>query len=116
MKRDDSVYLHHILDAITRIDMYLYGVDEEAFHATPLIQDGAIRQLEIIGEATKQLSKQLRTENSHVPWRDMARMRDKLIHDYLGVDLDIVWLTSQEDLPVLRREVQIILETLSSSA
>ncbi|MGH9840385.1 MAG: HepT-like ribonuclease domain-containing protein [Blastocatellia bacterium] len=83
MKRDDSVYLRHILDAIAKIETYLQGVDEQAFLAQSLLQDGAIRQIEIIGEAVKQLSQQLRDQHPHIPWQDIARMRDKLIHQYL---------------------------------
>lgn len=109
MKRDDSVYLQHILDAIAKTEVYLQGVDEAAFNQNTLIQDGVIRQIEIIGEATRRLSHELRQNYSHVPWADIAGMRDKLIHDYLGVDIEKVWLTAKEDLPVLKAEVQKIL-------
>jgi len=61
-----------------------------------------IRQLEITGEAIKQLSRELRVQYAHVPWQDIAGMRDKLIHDYFGVDLETVWLTTKEDIPVLK--------------
>jgi len=61
-----------------------------------LLQDGAIRQLEMIGEATKNLSKNVRDMAPDVPWRDMAGMRDKLIHQYFGVDIEAVWTTAQE--------------------
>jgi uncharacterized protein with HEPN domain len=84
MKRDDSVYLQHILDAIAKVETYLQAVDESIFGRTTLIQDGVIRQIEIIGEATKRLSSELRDRHVHIPWEDMAGMRDKLIHDYLG--------------------------------
>jgi len=106
MKYDDSVYLRHILDAILRIDLYLRDKDETIFKQDTLLQDGVIRQLEIIGEATKRLSKALRAKYGHIPWQDIAGMRDKLIHDYLGVDIDQVWLTAIEDLPILRIEIE----------
>ncbi|RMF33485.1 MAG: DUF86 domain-containing protein [Chloroflexi bacterium] len=112
MKYDDSVYLQHILDAIARIEEYLEGVDEEGFYRQYLVQDGVIRQLEIIGEAVKRLSKDLRDRYVHVPWQDIAGMRDKLIHDYFGVDLETVWLTAKEDIPVLKAEVTKILDEL----
>src|SRR5512141_1600201 len=89
--REDAVYLGHIRDAISRIGSYLEGVTEEQFLSTPLLQDGVIRQLEIIGEATKRLSKRFRESTPHVPWRDVTGMRDKLAHDYMGVDLQAVW-------------------------
>ena len=108
MPRSDTVYLRHILDAINRIEEYLQGVTESDFHDRYLIQDGVIRQIEIIGEASKQLSKETREGSSHIPWRDIAGMRDKLTHHYFGVDMEEVWLTTQEDLPTLKQEVEMI--------
>ncbi len=113
MTRDDTVYLQHILDAIVKAQSYVQDVDEAAFFDDSLVQDGVIRQMEIIGEATKRLSGELRAQYSHVPWSDMAGMRDKLIHDYFGVDLDTIWLTAIEDLPVLQAEVAVILREIS---
>jgi uncharacterized protein with HEPN domain len=75
-----------------------------------LLQDGAIRQIEIIGEAVRHVSKDLRKSYSEIPWQDIAGMRDKLIHDYFGVDIDKVWLTTQEDLPVLKEQIMRIMK------
>jgi len=82
--KDDSVYLRHILDAIVRIESYI-AVGREAFMSTPHWQDAVIRQLEIIGEATKRTSEALRSHHPEVPWRRIAGLRDVLIHDYMGV-------------------------------
>ncbi len=106
---DEMMYLRHIYDATVQIGEYLKGVDEEKFVRTALLQDGVIRQLEIIGEATKHLSRSLRQQYAEIPWQDIAGMRDKLIHDYFGVDVNAVWLASTEDVPVLQEQVKMIL-------
>ncbi len=107
--RDDTVYLRHILESVERIQTYLRGVEERAFEQDSLRQDGVIRQLEIIGEAVKQLSPGLREAHAEVPWKDMAGMRDKLIHQYFGVDLEAVWEAATRDLPILKTEIEEIL-------
>ena len=110
MARDELVYLRHILDAINTVEEYLQGVDEVKFKATRLLQDGAIRQIEIIGEAVRHISKDIRKTYPEIPWQDVAGMRDKLIHGYFGVDIEKVWDTAQEDLPVLKQQVIGILK------
>ena len=82
---------------------------EREFLASRLIQDGVVRNLEVIGEATKNLSTELREANPAIPWRQIAGMRDVLIHDYLKVNLSRVWLTVSTDLPVLRTTVTRLL-------
>ncbi len=79
-----------------------------------LIQDGVIRQLEIFGEAVKNLSWKLREQNEHIPWKDMAGLLDKLIHHYFGVDLSIVWMAATKDIPGFRAELRKILEKIQS--
>jgi uncharacterized protein with HEPN domain len=108
--KEDKIFLKHILDSINQIVEYLNGVDFEDFIKRKLIQDGVIRQLEIIGEATKHLSPELRKKYSNIPWEDIAGMRDKLIHHYFGVDLEAVWDTAAKDLPDLKENVKKILE------
>ncbi len=78
---EDRLYLNHILDAIARIESYLAGVDAVRFRSTFLLQDGVIRQLEIIGEAAKRLSDTSRELTPAVPWRKIMGMRNKLTHD-----------------------------------
>ena len=113
MKKDDTAYLKHIRDAISRIEAYLQDKTYQEFSENCLVQDGAIRQLEIIGEATKKLSDSVKAKYPEIPWKDIAGMRDKLIHDYLGVDIDAVWDTIQKDIPVLKKKLKTIFSSLS---
>ncbi len=105
MARDELLYLRHVLDAINTVEEYLRGIDGKQFEATRLLQDGVIRQIEIIGEAVRHVSKDVRKTYPEIPWVDIAGMRDKLIHGYFGVDIEKVWDTAQEDLPVLKQQV-----------
>lgn len=100
--KDDKLYLEHILDCINKIDAYT-NVGKIAFVQTDLIQDGVIRNLEIIGEAAKRLSLEFRREYPAIPWKQITGFRDVLIHDYMGVDLDIVWEVIEKDLPTLKK-------------
>ncbi len=97
----DTLYLESMRECLERIDEYTEG-GEEVFMASKLVQDGVIRNLEVIGEATKNLSDDLRSANPEIPWRQIAGMRDVLIHDYLRVNLGRVWQTVVSDLPPLR--------------
>ena len=100
--KDDSIYIDHILNSINRILYYISGKDREAFEADLVTQDAVVRQLEVIGEATKRVSNELRSKHPDIPWSDMAGMRDVLIHDYIDVDLGVVWKTASEDIPDLK--------------
>ena len=100
----DRLYLESIRDGLERIAEYT-AAGEQAFLASRLIQDGVIRNLEVIGEATKNLSSELRDAHPAIPWRQIAGMRDVLIHDYLKVNLTRVWRTVIMDLPPLRETV-----------
>lgn len=109
MKKDDSIYLRHILDAIQRIEEYTENFAYDNFIANHLVQDAAIRQIEIIGEAAKRVSTKLKDNNKNIPWKDIVGMRNKLIHDYLGIDVDAVWDTVEKDIPYLKTEIQKII-------
>jgi uncharacterized protein with HEPN domain len=111
--KGDQLYLKHILDAIGKVESYI-SVGYDVFISTSHWQDAVIRQLEVIGEATKRLSKQLCSRHPEVPWRRIAGLRDVLIHDYMGVDIKAVWEITQKDLPVLKRSTQAILKELTA--
>ena len=101
MKRDE-VYLRHILDAISNIEKFMEDVSKEAFLSNVEKQYAVLRGLEIIGEATKNLSENLKINYPQVPWKEIAGMRDKLVHQYFGVDLELVWETVRRELPELK--------------
>ena len=105
MVRDDQVYLAHIRDALMQISTYTAGMDNKAFLGNRMVQDAVIRQFEIVGEATKNLSISFRECHSLLPWKDLAGFRDKLIHQYFGVDLSSVWRSVVDDVPVLLDEL-----------
>lgn len=115
-ERDDSVYLRHILDAIDKINQYLTGFDLTSFLQDSLVQDGVIRQIEIIGEAARNISPQLLDQYPNISWQDIIGMRHKLIHDYMGIDLKAVWDTAVDDIPVFKNQTEKILKDLSKTA
>jgi uncharacterized protein with HEPN domain len=100
--RDYQVYLEDIISAIDSIKAYTKDLSYESFASDKKTVDAVIRNFEIIGEATKHIPLAVRREYPKVPWRDMAGMGDKLIHGYFGVQLDVVWKTVKERLPVVR--------------
>ena len=110
--KNDAVYLHHILDSINRIQGYIAGVSYDQFLQNSLLQDGVVRQLEIIGEAAKNVSSGFRDAHPELPWRQMTGIRNKLIHAYFEVDLFIVWDSVRSDLLPLKQQVERILRML----
>ena len=112
MKKDDTVYLRHILDAIEQIRDYLKDVSAKQFLQERLLQDGVVRRLEIIGEASRNLSDELRQKHPEVPWGQIIGLRNRITHAYFDVDLHIVWEIVQNDLSPLKQQVERILEEM----
>ncbi|MCD5396334.1 MAG: DUF86 domain-containing protein [Candidatus Pacebacteria bacterium] len=109
-QRDFKLYIDDILEAIRKIEKYTKGFSFEKFSENTQTIDAVIRNLEIIGEAAKNVPKIIREKYQNVPWRKMAGMRDKLIHEYFGVNKKVVWRTIQEDLPLVKAEIKKILK------
>ena len=105
MSKHDTVYLHHILDAINQIESYTAGLSYEAFSEDRLIQDGVIRQLEIIGEACRQLSSEFRAQHADLPWKQIMGLRNRLIHAYFDINLGIIWDIVQADIPPMKDKI-----------
>lgn len=110
MKKDPIIYLNHILDCINKIQTYTIGMDKDEFLNKSLIQDAVIRNLEIIGEAAKHLNQGFRSKYPQIEWKKIAGMRDKLIHDYIGVDLWAVWGVIEEIIPKFNEQIQEIIK------
>ena len=106
--RTDTELLYDIQEALRRIKAYTHEMVYEEFIVDTRTQDAVIRNLEIIGEASKKLSVDLRNKHPDVPWKKMAGTRDRLIHDYIGVDIEIVWQIVIAELPDLALQIEKI--------
>ena len=112
--RDDSVYLRHILDCIRRIEEDT-ARGRDFFLASPTYQDAVMRNLQIMAESAQRLSAQIKATQPSVPWQAIAGFRNVLVHDYFGVDLDVVWDVVVRDMPDLKQAILNML-VLSSDA
>jgi len=102
--RDDRVYLAHILECIDRIERGV-SAGESEFLRSDLLQDAVVRNPQVLSESTQRLSEELKSRHTAVEWRKIADFRNRLVHDYLGVDLEIVWQAIEKDLPELKRAI-----------
>ncbi len=108
MSKDVTVFIKHILESIVLIEEYIYNISNDDFIKSRQIQDAVMRRLEIIGEATKNIPDGFKKEYPDIPWREIAGMRDILIHNYFGVDLELTWTTIKENLPDLKNKLSAI--------
>jgi len=107
--RNYNLYLKDILAAIESIDSFVEGISYEDFRMDDKTASAVIRKFEIIGEAAKNISDEIRKQYPSLPWKEMAGMRDRLIHFYFGVDYNLVWRTIKERLPQVKSEIQSII-------
>ena len=110
MKRDYKLYLNDIKDCIKQIEEYLKNISEEEFKKNKMLQDAVIRRFEIIGEATKKIPVDFKLKWNSINWKNMTGMRDRLIHDYFGIDYDIVWDVVKNKIPPFSYEISKILQ------
>lgn len=109
-----TLYLQHILESAIEIQGYIAGMHKRTFIKDRKTQDAVIRRFEIIGEAAKRLTDEVRGQEPTIPWRQIASMRDRLIHEYFSIDLDVVWQTAKKGLPPLIRSVERLLQDRKS--
>ena len=109
-KREDKLLLEDILKSIELMEEYIQNVSRKEFMSSNMYLDLVIRRLEVIGEAVSNLSRELQEKYSDIPWQEISGMRNKLIHEYFGVDRDLVWETATKDIPVFKKNVQELLK------
>ncbi len=106
-------YLVDILDANVQAQNFISGMEYDDFAADAKTVFAVIRALEIVGEASKRIPTNIREAHPDIPWRSMAGMRDKLIHDYFGVNLEVIWKTVTEELPIIEPKLRQIVDEMS---
>ena len=102
----------HIRDSISKILKYVDGISQDEFNQNSMIHDAVIRQIEIIGEASKNVPESFKNSYQTVPWKQMISMRNKVIHEYFGVRLNIVWEAVQNEIPPLKNVIERIISEL----
>lgn len=107
-KREDTAIIQDMKEAIERIMSYTSRMEYDGFQQDYKTQDAVIRNIEILGEAAKLLSDETKEKHPDIPWKDIAGTRDKLIHDYFGVNIDIVWDIAKNEIPTLFSQLKNI--------
>lgn len=113
MKRDYRLFLQDILDACRYILEFMEGIGVDEFVIDEKTSSAVIQKFEVIGEATKNIPESIREKHPQVPWKDMAGMRDRLIHGYFGIDYLLVWETVEQNIPTLEFQIRKILNEMN---
>ena len=112
MKKDPKIFLVHVLESIEAIEEYTKNLTKKEFAENRQAQDAVICRIQVIGEAIKNLPADLRKKYAHISWGKATGMRDVMIHDYFGIDIDIVWKTTKKDLPIFYKEIKKVYKDL----
>lgn len=114
MKKDSTIYIDDMLEAIDAINRYTSGMDEIKFSQTDYIQDAVIRQLAIIGEAARNVPSDVQAKQPNIPWRKIVDFRNVIIHEYSGVSLGRVWRIIADDVPILKDQLVLLRKVIST--
>jgi len=107
--KEDKLYLIHISECIERIENYVKGMDKEEFMNSTLVQDAAIRNLQILAESAQRLSEQMKQAHPEIEWHKISGFRNILVHDYLGIDVETVWNIVVREIPVLKKAISAMM-------
>ncbi|KKQ75378.1 MAG: hypothetical protein US96_C0012G0007 [Candidatus Woesebacteria bacterium GW2011_GWB1_38_5b] len=111
-RKDDILYLNHVIKACEEIASFIKSINKEQFLHDSLIQNAVLHQLSILGEALNNTSNQFKTNHSEIPWREIVGMRNIVIHDYDRVNVEVVWNTVSRDIPQLKLQIKEILNNI----
>ena len=114
MKKDPIVFIEHILECIELIEEYTRGVTKEEFFKSKQLQDSVIRRIEVIGEATKNISQEIKDKYFQIPWKRISGMRDILIHEYWGIDLNLTWNIATQEMQNFKKSILEIKKDLKA--
>lgn len=104
--KDDTLYLIHIRESIDRIHSYVQGIDRKTFMNSALVQDAVLRNLQVLAESTQRLSPAFKARHPEIEWHKISGLRNILVHDYLGIDIEAVWIIIEKELTALKTAVE----------
>jgi uncharacterized protein with HEPN domain len=105
-KRDPDLLIKDMLGAVRKIELYIAGMDQHAFISDEKTVDAVVRNLEVLGEAARQLPDYFTSRNPNVAWTKIAGLRNRIVHDYFGLDLEIIWQIILHDMPLLKAQLE----------
>lgn len=109
-EKTDSIFIRHILDSIKDIEDFSKGLTKEELLSSRLRQSAIIREIEVIGEAAKNISENIKNKDKEIPWKAIIGARDKMIHHYFGIDFEVVWKIIKEDIQILKKQILEIMK------
>jgi uncharacterized protein with HEPN domain len=115
-KRDIRFLLDDILTSIAKIERYIDRMNREQFLNDEKTIDAVVRNIEIIGEATRQLPDEFYAQHPHIPWPQLAGLRNRIVHEYFGLDLEIIWTILKQHLPILQQQIQSLFDQLTKGS